>query len=174
MLKPERHAWGLLGSCGFKARKQSPEVGRSSPRIPEQGGGIAGLASGLLACQPRALLSILPLTPRQGPDVQFDVNNHRSTTCSPVLPLSPLILILQAPEVGGEGGGAVMGFGAGKGRGEAGKLKTPEPQTNPLPFYRMTVMSLLVLVLSWGSMGLEAATAVVSNGGWAPGPWGRS
>ncbi|XP_034842365.1 protein tweety homolog 1 isoform X2 [Mirounga leonina] len=37
----------------------------------------------------------------------------------------------------------------------------------------MTVMSLLVLVLSWGSMGLEAATAVVSNGGWAPGPWGR-
>lgn len=26
-------------------------------------------------------------------------------------------------------------------------------------------MSLLVLVLSWGSMGLEAATAVVSAGG---------
>ncbi|VFV36679.1 protein tweety homolog 1 isoform 2 [Lynx pardinus] len=28
------------------------------------------------------------------------------------------------------------------------------------PLYRMAVMSLLVLVLSWGSMGLEAATAV--------------
>lgn len=27
-------------------------------------------------------------------------------------------------------------------------------------------MSLLVLVLSWGSMGLEAATAVVSMGLW--------
>lgn len=31
-------------------------------------------------------------------------------------------------------------------------------------------MSLLVLILSWGSMGLEAATAVVSAGGEAPGP----
>ena len=30
-------------------------------------------------------------------------------------------------------------------------------------------MSLLVLVLSWGSMGLEAATAVVSIRGWG---WG--
>ena len=30
-------------------------------------------------------------------------------------------------------------------------------------------MSLLVLVLSWGSMGLEAATAVVSTRGWG---WG--
>lgn len=27
----------------------------------------------------------------------------------------------------------------------------------------MTVMSLVVLVLSWGSLGLEAATAVVSQ-----------
>lgn len=35
-------------------------------------------------------------------------------------------------------------------------------------------MSLLVLVLSWGSMGLEAATAVVSAGGQAPGPLGDS
>lgn len=32
-------------------------------------------------------------------------------------------------------------------------------------------MSLLVLILSWGSMGLEAATAVVSAAGWAPGLW---
>lgn len=32
-------------------------------------------------------------------------------------------------------------------------------------------MSLLVLVLSWGSMGLEAATAVVSTRGWGWG-WG--
>lgn len=39
------------------------------------------------------------------------------------------------------------------------------------PLYRMAVMSLLVLVLSWGSMGLEAATAVVSAAGQAPGPW---
>lgn len=30
-------------------------------------------------------------------------------------------------------------------------------------------MSLLVLVLSWGSMGLEAATAVVSMGVWTQG-----
>lgn len=30
-------------------------------------------------------------------------------------------------------------------------------------------MSLLVLVLSWGSMGLEAATAVVSMGLWIQG-----
>lgn len=49
---------GLLGCCGCKARKQSPEVGSSSPRIPEQGGGRAGLGSGLLACQSRALFSL--------------------------------------------------------------------------------------------------------------------
>lgn len=37
-------------------------------------------------------------------------------------------------------------------------------QPTPMPPSRMTAMSLLVLVLSWGSMGLEAATAVVSCG----------
>lgn len=51
-----------------------------------------------------------------------------------------------------------MGFGVGKGRGQVERFRT---QTLPPP--RMTVMSLVVLVLSWGSLGLEAATAVVSQ-----------
>lgn len=52
-------------------------------------------------------------------------------------------------------------------RWEIRNPRTPIPPL--LPHYRMTVMSLLVLVLSWGSMGLEAATAVVSTRGWG---WG--
>lgn len=60
VLTPGRHAWEPLGLRGLEARKQSPEVGSSSPRIPKRGGGRAGLGSGLLACQPRALLAVPP------------------------------------------------------------------------------------------------------------------
>lgn len=50
------------------------------------------------------------------------------------------------------------------------EIKNPRtPKSNPSSHRRMTVMSLLVLVLSWGSMGLEAATAVVSGVGQALG-----
>lgn len=55
-------------------------------------------------------------------------------------------------------------------RWEIRNPRTPIPPR--LPHYRMTVMSLLVLVLSWGSMGLEAATAVVSTSGGVG--WGQA
>lgn len=105
MLKPGRQAWGLWSSWGFKARKQSPEA---ASRIPEQGRGTAGLGPGVLACQPGALLTVLPLTP--GSSQMFSLTSQTTDVQPALLPsLSPpvslpLILILQAPEGWREGG----------------------------------------------------------------------
>lgn len=94
--------------------------------------------------------------PGQGPDVQFGLTNHRFTSNS----LS-LILIFQTPEAGSK---AAVGSGVGEGKRRGGKLKDCRTQSPVPSLHRMTVMSLVVLVLSWGSLGLEAATAVVSAG----------
>ena len=56
-----------------------------------------------------------------------------------------------------------MGPGVGEGKRQGGELQNLKSSPSP---HRMTVMSLVVLVLSWGSLGLEAATAVVRAGSW--------
>lgn len=57
-----------------------------------------------------------------------------------------------------------MGSGVGEGKRQGGELQDCRTQSPVPSLHRMTVMSLVVLVLSWGSLGLEAATAVVSEG----------
>lgn len=54
-----------------------------------------------------------------------------------------------------------MGPGVGEGKGQGGEIRNLKSSPSP---HRMTVMSLVVLILSWGSLGLEAASAVVSAG----------
>lgn len=92
-----------------KARKWGSQVGSNHRPTP---GFQSKVGAGLISCQLRAL-SPPPPPAGQGPDVHFDVNNHRSTHSPQPPTFLPLILILQAPEVGG---GAVMGFGIGEGK----------------------------------------------------------
>lgn len=148
-------AWGLQGPGKIHSWEMGPSGGQESPQGP-RGWGRAGLDPAGLGPShcPRPLVR----------DWMFSLTS--TTTGPPTSPTSlPLVLILQAPEVGGR---AVMGFGVGKGERPGGEIQNPT--SNPSPPPRMTVMSLVVLVLSWGSLGLEAATAVVSAEARLPDP----
>lgn len=141
---------GKARSSGIQSQEMGPAVG-----------------SGPSESQKKMGQSWTGILPAKGPSHSSSPlgRGQMSSLVSPNTGLPPtslsLILIFQAPEAGSK---AAMGSGVGEGKRRGGEVKDCRTQSPVPSLHRMTVMSLVVLVLSWGSLGLEAATAVVSAG----------